>query len=149
MSENDKKESEESPKGKTKSGEALSKAVHANEGDSKAAAKEAEERALKRFCEASGVDYAEVIAKEKKIRDRKRIQLDMKANIVHINGQPYGPGVIVVDEDLADQLRHMVGAKIARYLNEKIGKNYEVIQTVTGGIGSRLIGIEPEGGENV
>lgn len=118
---------------------------------SEAKGSDANDEAMKRICKAMGLSYADVIAREKAEKEKPpevMVEVSIGRERVRINGQYY-TGTFQCSRDMADGILYMVNARRSRHLNEKIGKDHEVVRLANGTFGSRVIRKVNELGEEI
>ena len=146
MSEHELTEQETPKKGKNMK----AKKVEAEIPEQKKTA-DANDEAMKRICKAMGLSYEDVLAREKAEKEKPpviMVDVSIGRERVRINGQVY-TGTFRCSRDMADGVLHMVNSRRTRHLNEKIGKNHEVIRLANGAFGARVVEVVNEHGEKV
>lgn len=81
---------------------------------------------------------------EQELRGKDMISVNIGRQVVTINGVKY-TGTVEVPRVMAEVIISAAGNYRNQILREKIGNKYQIMQTETGAIGSRLIGpVDPD-----
>jgi hypothetical protein len=120
--------------------EALKKELEAT----KAKAAQAEEAALDKISKMVGLDPASIKAAEELSSAKEDLmEVNLGSQVVHVNGIEY-KGIVRGPRNFIEGLVSLAGNARQRKLEEKIGKNNEVIALASGGISSRVVSLSSD-----
>lgn len=107
--------------------------------------KKSQDKIVNELLSRVGVSLEDLQAIEKQEKEGKEMMsINIGRQVVTINGVKY-TGTVEVPRVMAEVIISAAGNYRNQILREKIGNKYQIMQTETGGIGSRLIGpVDPD-----
>lgn len=110
----------------------------------KAGQKEFEDKTLAAALAKVGISAQDFLEMERVKKSADDVlEVDIGAQVVHINGIPF-TGTVRVPRPVAEMIQSMAGNARNQRLRELVGNNYQVDALASGGIKTRLIGKSEE-----
>ena len=107
--------------------------------------KKSQDKIVNELLSRVGISLEDLKAIERQEKEGKEmLSVNIGRQVVSINGVKY-TGTFEVPRVMAESIISAAGNYRNQILREKIGNKYQIMQTETGGIGSRLIGpVDPD-----